>query len=76
MAAGTEFKKKPGILDKKWKNVKMLCVNSVTKMLTKERKYNDRGSPWIYHSSYHSRTCYKKGNININDNTLVSTQSI
>ena len=46
---------------------KMLSVNSVTKMLTKERKYNDRGSPWIYQLSYHSRT----GNVKINDNTLV-----
>ena len=55
---------------KKGNNV-MLSVNSVTKMLTKERKYSDRGSPWIYHS----RTCCKKGNININDNILVSTKS-
>ena len=52
----------------------MLSVNFVTKMLAKERKYNDRGSPWIYHLSYHSRTYCKKGNVKINDNTLVKYQ--
>ena len=46
---------------------KMLSVDSITKMLTKEKKYSDRGSPWIHHLSYHSRT----GNDKINDNTLV-----
>ena len=34
---------------KKRNNV-MLSVNSVTKMLTKERRYNDRVILWIYHS--------------------------
>ena len=46
---------------------KMLSVKSVTKMFAKERKYNDRGSPWIYHLIYHSRI----GNVKINDNTFV-----
>ena len=46
---------------------KMLSVNSVTKMLTKEKKYSDRGSTWIYQLSYHSRM----RNVKINDNTLV-----
>ena len=46
---------------------KMLSVNSVTNMLTKERKYNDTGIPWIYQLRYHSRT----RNVKINDNTLV-----
>ena len=46
---------------------KMSSVNFVTKMLTKERKYSDRGSPWIYQLSYHSKT----ENVKINDNTLI-----
>ena len=50
---------------------KMSNVNFVTKMLTKERKDNDKGSPWIYQLSYHPRTCCKKGSVNINDNTLI-----
>ena len=41
---------------------KMLSVNSVTKMLTKEKKYNDRGSTWIYKLSHHSRI----GNVKYN----------
>ena len=45
--------------------------NSGTKMLTKERKYSDRGSPWTYPLSYHSRTYCKKGSVKINDNTLI-----
>ena len=45
----------------------MISVDSVTKMLTKEKKYSDRGSAWIYQLSYHSRI----GNDKINDNTLV-----
>ena len=45
----------------------IMSVNSVTKMLTKERKYSDRRSPWIYPLSYHSRI----GNVKINDTTLV-----
>ena len=53
----------------------MLRVNSVTKILAKKRKYNDRGSPWIYQLSYHPRTCFKKGNVKIIDNTLVKYPS-
>ena len=45
----------------------MLSVDSVTKMLTKEKEYSDRGSPWIYQLSYHSRT----RDVKINDNTFV-----
>ena len=55
---------------------KMLTVNSVTKMLTKERKYSDRGSPWIYQLSYHPRTYCKKGSVKINDNTLIKKHSL
>ena len=45
----------------------MPSVDSITKMLTKENKYSDKGSPWIYQLSYHSRT----RNVKINDNALV-----
>ena len=50
---------------------KMLNVNSDTKMLTKERKYSDMGSPWIYQLIYHSKTCCKRGSVKIKDNTLI-----
>ena len=53
---------------------KMLSVNSITKMLTKESKYSDRGSPWIYQLGYHPRTCCKKGSVKINDNTLINNK--
>ena len=46
----------------------MLSVNCITKMFPEKRKYTDRGSPCIYYSNYHSRTCYKKGNAKTNDN--------
>ena len=55
-----------------WK--KMLSVKYVTKMLEKERKYNDRGIPWIHNLIYQSRTCCKKRNVKINDNTLIKYQ--
>ena len=45
----------------------MMSVDSITKMLTKEKKYSDKGSPWIYQLSYYSRT----RNVKISDNTLV-----
>ena len=66
MSAGTEFKKDMYHRQKMEECEKMLSVNFVTKMLTKEKKYSDKGIPWIYQLSYHSRT----GNVRINDNTL------
>ena len=53
----------------------MLGVKYFTKMLTKERKYNDKGSPWNYQLSYHPRTCCKKRGVKINDNTLIKEHS-
>ena len=69
MAAGTEFKKQNMYPRPENGRVlkKMLSVDSVTKMLTKEKKYSDKGSTWIYQLRYHSRI----GNVKINDNTLV-----
>ena len=71
MAAGTKFKNNMYPRQEMEECEKMVSVNSVTKMLTKERKYSDRGSPWIYQLIYHSRTRCKRGSVKIKDNSLI-----
>ena len=55
MVAGTKFfflKEETCILEHGRVLEKVPSVDSVTKMLTKEKKYNEKGSPWIYQLSY------------------------